>query len=177
MEIDLTPYTTILKSTPHRIGAIHSALKESDFLAYKPQEDQFSFLDIVGHLIHGEIDDWIPRIRLIVEQDLTLQPPTFVPFDRFAGERMVQELSSTELVELFLAKRNESIEMLLNFEIQSDQLSWKGIHPALGEVNLEWLLNTWVAHDLSHLNQINRVLVSQFSDVGPWKEYLRILNE
>ncbi len=177
-ELDLTPYLTILRSTPHRIGAIHSALKGSEFLTYRVEPDTFSFIDIMAHLIHGEVDDWIPRIQLILGQDPSANdPPTFVPFDRFAGDRLIVENTIVELVDLFFVRRNQSMETLVNFGLEEHHLEWKGIHPSLGEVTLQWLLNTWVEHDLSHLNQINRVISTKFSDVGPWKEYLRILKE
>ncbi|MHA2504629.1 MAG: DinB family protein, partial [Candidatus Kariarchaeaceae archaeon] len=97
--------------------------------------------------------------------------------DRFAGDRLIVENTIVELVDLFFVRRNQSMETLVNFGLEKHHLEWKGIHPSLGEVTLQWLLNTWVEHDLSHLNQINRVISTKFSDVGPWKEYLRILKE
>ncbi|MBS4162440.1 DinB family protein, partial [Klebsiella pneumoniae] len=38
-------------------------------------------------------------------------------------------------------------------------------------------ISTWVAHDLTHISQIARVMAKRYQeDVGPWKAYLRILN-
>jgi hypothetical protein len=35
---------------------------------------------------------------------------------------------------------------------------------------------TWVAHDLSHISQVVRVMARQYTDaVGPWRAYLSIL--
>jgi hypothetical protein len=50
-------------------------------------------------------------------------------------------------------------------------------HPELGPVTLGELLATWVAHDLSHIAQIARVMGRQYTEaVGPWREYLPMLN-
>lgn len=168
-------YLQILQSTPSRISQIYESLSNSDMLEYKPAEDEFSFKDIVGHLIHGEEDDWIPRLNLIVAQQDEI--PTFLPFDPFGGERLVEKYSLRELVNSFIRKRAESLDTLKHMAITGDMVEMQAIHPALGRVNLGWLLNCWVAHDLSHLNQINRVIVSKFSKVGPWKGYLRIIKD
>ncbi|MFZ7145895.1 MAG: DinB family protein, partial [Bacteroidota bacterium] len=62
--------------------------------------------------------------------------------------------------------------------IDESDLSREGIHPKFGKVTLRNLLSTWVAHDLNHLSQINRVLANQYNkEVGPWSEYLRIINK
>jgi len=56
-------------------------------------------------------------------------------------------------------------------------LDREGVHPAFGRVTLRQLLATWVCHDLAHLAQIARVMAKQYRDaVGPWKEYLAILD-
>jgi hypothetical protein len=56
-------------------------------------------------------------------------------------------------------------------------MSLEGEHPSLGTVTLRNLLATWVAHDLSHLGQIARVMAKQYrEEVGPWREYLPIMD-
>ena len=57
-----------------------------------------------------------------------------------------------------------------------EHLRLKGMHPELGEVNLEQLLSTWVVHDLTHIRQIVTVMAKKYSEnVGVWREYLSIL--
>ena len=61
-------------------------------------------------------------------------------------------------------------------QINNANLTKKGNHPELGEVNLKELLSTWVVHDLGHIAQISRVMAKQYKDeVGAWEEYLGIL--
>jgi len=48
----------------------------------------------------------------------------------------------------------------------------------LGKVTLKNLLATWVTHDLGHIAQISRVIAKQYKDeVGPWVEYISVLNK
>ena len=43
--------------------------------------DTWSAFDVVGHLIHGERTDWLPRARIILEHG---EARPFEKFDRFA---------------------------------------------------------------------------------------------
>jgi hypothetical protein len=43
--------------------------------------DPWSPFDVLGHLIHGEETDWLPRARIILEQG---EARPFEPFDREA---------------------------------------------------------------------------------------------
>jgi hypothetical protein len=65
---------------------------------------------------------------------------------------------------------------LIHGELASSDFDRKGRHPALGQVTLGQLLASWVVHDLGHVRQVVRVLARQYDKaVGPWKEYLTIL--
>ena len=67
--------------------------------------------------------------------------------------------------------------MLKGLNLTPEQLDLKGTHPELGQVTLRQLLATWATHDLGHLGQIVRVMAKQYgSEVGPWKEFISILN-
>ena len=53
-----------------------------------------------------------------------------------------------------------------------------GIHPEFGEVTLKQLISTWAVHDLGHIAQLSRVMAKQYTnEVGPWINYLSILNK
>ena len=174
--IVLAQILSVLRLTPDRLEPLISGL-DQETIDYRPHQDHFSIRDIIGHFIHGEIDDWIPRIQMILEHEGIDDIPTFVSFDRFAHKQFVNNFTVEDLLTKFAEKRSENLHTLSELEITPSQLKLEGTHPSLGRVNLRWLLNCWVAHDLSHLNQINRILVSRFDEVGPWKEYLRILKE
>lgn len=135
--------------------------------------DSWTVFDIVGHLIHGDRTDWIPRARMILEFGETR---AFTPFDRLGQERESHGKSLVQLLDEFAGVRSQSLAALRGLELQPDDLSRRGRHPALGAVTLSELLATWAAHDLTHLHQIARVMAHQYRKmVGPWSAYLGVL--
>ena len=163
----------MLSSTPSVLNTQLNAL--SAVWTHTPEgPDQWSVFDIVGHLVHGEKTDWTNRIKIIMGNQVN---KTFPPFDRFAQLLDNKDKSLQDLLDEFQVLRTRNLDFLKSIECDEAQLARTGIHPALGEVTLRNLLSTWVAHDLNHCSQINRVMAKRYSDdVGPWKEYLPILN-
>lgn len=135
--------------------------------------DTWSAYDIVGHLIHGERTDWIPRTELLLAHG---ESRTFTPFDRFAQFKDSRGKSLHELVDSFGKLRAQNVDHLESLGLTPADLERRGRHPELGTVTLGQLLATWVAHDLNHLGQIARVMGRQYSHaVGPWLAYLPLL--
>ena len=129
--------------------------------------------DVIGHLIHGEETDWIPRARIILAQE---ENRTFVPFDRFAQFEKSKGKSLAELLEEFAQLREDNLDRLRTWDLTDEQLDLEGVHPELGRVTLRQLLATWVVHDLNHIRQIVTEMAKRYDgEVGPWKEYLSIL--
>ncbi|CAN5868748.1 hypothetical protein BH23GEM9_BH23GEM9_29650 [soil metagenome] len=136
--------------------------------------DTFSAFDNVGHLIHGERADWIPRARIILAQG---ENRIFEPYDRFAQYRESEGKDMAQLLHEFSSLRGENLATLREWQLTELELSLRGEHPSLGTVTLRQLLAAWVAHDLGHLAQTARVLAKQYrSAVGPWRSYLPILD-
>jgi hypothetical protein len=128
---------------------------------------------VVGHLIHGEETDWIPRAKMILAFG---ESKAFEPFDRFAMLEKFKDHSLQELLRLFATRRQKSLAELAQLNITTERLDRRGLHPELGAVTLRQLLATWVVHDLSHLAQISRVMCKQYKDAaGPWQAYFPIL--
>jgi hypothetical protein len=173
MEFDLTQTIKILSRTPAVLNAL---LKDApqELVTSNEGPDTWSPFDIIGHLIHGETTDWIPRARMILNYG---ESRAFEPFNRFAQNENSKGKSTLELLEEFETLRRQSLSALKEMNITADQLALRGMHPSLGSVTLRQLLSTWVAHDLSHIAQAVRVMCKQYSDaVGPWREFLPILS-
>ncbi len=129
---------------------------------------------IVGHLIHGERTDWIPRAQIILAQGPDRR---FTPYDRFAQLRESKGRPLDDLLDEFARLRADNLATLGAWHLTAAQLALEGEHPELGPVTLRQLLATWVAHDLGHLAQTARVMAKQYRDaVGPWREYLPIMD-
>jgi len=136
--------------------------------------DTFSPFDVVGHLIHGEKTDWIPRARMILQFG---EDRSFEPFDRYAMLALADQYMAARLEE-FAQLRSRNLKDLQSLSLSNQQFTLTGRHPALGVVTLEQLLATWVVHDLNHIAQIAKAMSYQYKDaVGPWRAYLSILRD
>lgn len=163
----------ILERTPDVLTALLKNIS-SDWTAVNEGGETWSAYDIVGHLIHGEKTDWIPRAKIILSGKTER---TFEPFDRFAQFEESNGKSMTMLLNEFKELRQQNIVYLKSVEVTEKELNLTGTHPVFGEVTLTQLLSTWVVHDLNHLAQISRVMAKQYKeDVGPWVAYLKILH-
>jgi hypothetical protein len=162
----------ILARTPATLDALVRGLPD-DWIAANEGDETWSPFDVLGHLIHGERTDWVPRARIILEQG---EARAFEPFDRFAQFAESAGRTAASLLDEFASLRQQSLRDLAALQITESDLERRGTHPAFGAVTLRQLLATWVAHDLDHIVQISRVLARQYSDeVGPWRAYLRVI--
>jgi hypothetical protein len=163
----------VLARTPGALDALLRGLPE-DWIGANEGGETWSPFDVIGHLIHGEKTDWMPRVRIILEHG---ESRPFDKFDRFAQLAASEGRSLGSLLEEFAALRDENVRQLLRLRLSEADLGRRGRHPELGGVTLRQLLATWVAHDLDHVVQISRVLARQYSDeVGPWRAYLRVIS-
>lgn len=172
MTFSLNLATEILSRTPATLQSLLAGLSEP-WIKNNEGPETWSPYDVVGHLIHGERTDWIPRLKIILEHG---EARPFTPFDRFAQFEASRGKSLQELLNTFESLRRENLVILQQLHLTTEHLKRKGIHPDFGPVTLEQLLATWVVHDLDHLGQITRVMAKQYqSEVGPWIKYLSIL--
>lgn len=174
MEFQLEQATEILRRTPATLNVLLRHLPEEWVLSNEGPESWSPF-DVVGHLIHGEEADWIPRAKLILEHG---ESRPFEPFDRFAMFEKSKGKTLDELLDRFEQLRAESLRELERMNITPEMLARRGMHPELGAVTLGQILSTWVVHDLGHVGQIVRVLAKQYGEaVGAWRAYLSVLSK
>jgi DinB superfamily len=163
----------MLSRTPSTLDALLRGLPDG-WVAAHEGGDTWSPFDVIGHLIHGERTDWIPRARIILEHGET---KPFETFDRLAQFAESRGRTLASLLDEFAALRQDNLRALDALHLAGADLDRRGRHPELGGVTLRQLLATWVAHDLDHVMQISRVLARQYTDeVGPWRAYLRIIS-
>lgn len=173
MEFQLDHAKEILRRTPATLDSLLRHLPEEWVISNEGQESWSPF-DVMGHLIHGEEADWIPRARIILEYG---EQRAFAPFDRFAMFEVSKGKSLSELLDRFEWLREESLKELEGMNLKQELLEKRGLHPDLGVVTLSQLLSTWVVHDLSHIGQIVRVMSKQYREaVGAWQAYLPVLS-
>jgi hypothetical protein len=172
MEFKLADAIPILERTPQVVSLLLRNLPAC-WTHQNEGDDTWTAFDVIGHYIHGEKTDWIPRLKIILGNG----DKHFIPFDRFAQFNESKGKSLEQLLDEFATLRKKNIIELTEIAPDDAALSKKGIHPQFGEVSLRELLSAWVVHDLTHINQIVRVMAKQYEKaVGPWKEYMGILN-
>jgi hypothetical protein len=170
--VNLEETISLLSRTPQVLDALLRGLPEVWTLRNEGAESWTAF-DVIGHLIHGERTDWMPRTRIVLESG---ESRPFEPFDRLAQKRESEGKSLEQLLDEFARLRAENLDALRALNLAPQDLERRGRHPALGSVTLSELLATWAAHDLSHLHQISRVMAHQYRDaVGPWTAYLGVM--
>lgn len=174
MEFNLDAAVTVLARTPDVLRSLLQGLPD-EFVFGNEGGQTWSPFDVLGHLIHGEQTDWIPRARIIMQFG---ESRAFDPFDRTAMFEQSKGKTLARLLEDFAVARRENLVTLKEMKLGPDDLKKTGLHPdpTLGRLTLEQLLATWVAHDLSHITQVSRTIAKQYRDaVGPWRQYLSVL--
>ena len=172
IEFSLDGTIAILDRTPATLNALLRGVPGM-WACGREGKDTWSAFDIVGHLIFGERTDWMPRVRIILENG---EARPFDAFDRFGQFKESEDKPLDQLLDDFASLRAENVGALRKLNLQPKDLTRRGRHPALGVVTLSELLATWSVHDMTHLHQLSRVMAHQYRDaVGPWSAYLGVL--
>ena len=173
MEQHLQQTTSVLARTPPAMNAFLRELPE-EWTHRNEGGDTWNVFDVVAHLIYGEQADWIPRTRIILQFG---EARTFEPFDREGHIKLSQGKTLAQLLDEFARARSESLDQLRALNLRPEDLERRGRHPAFGSVKLSQHLASWVAHDLTHLHQISRIMAHQYREaVGPWRKYLPVMD-
>lgn len=172
MQQNLQNTIALLSRTPRALDALLRDLPE-DWIFRNEGDKTWSTFDVLGHLIHGERTDWMPRARMVLQFG---ESKAFEPFDRWAQVRESQGKSLPQLLDEFSSLRAENLRELRDLNLRSEDFERRGRHPALGVVTLSQLLAAWAAHDLTHVHQLSRIMAHQYREaVGPWSAYLGVL--
>jgi hypothetical protein len=172
MQQNLQHTMALLARTPSSLNALLRDLPQ-EWTMQNEGGNTFNAFDVIGHLIHGERSDWMPRAKRILEFGETR---AFDPFDRRAQEGESEGKLLGQLLDEFARLRSDNLAELRSLELAPEDLNRRGLHPALGTVTLSQLLATWAAHDLTHLHQISRIMAHQYRGaVGPWSMYLGVM--
>jgi hypothetical protein len=171
-EFNLNEAVAVLTRSPATLNSLLRGLPRI-WVRNDEGKDTWSAFDVVGHLVHAERSDWMPRVRILLKHG---EARAFDPFDRSAMLRGSQETSLEQLLDDFARLRGESLAALGALDLRQEDFNRRGRHPSLGVVTLSELLATWAVHDLTHLHQISRVMAHQYRElVGPWRGHLGVL--
>jgi hypothetical protein len=105
---ELSEAVEVLTRTPVVLRALLGDLC-GEWIHGRVSAESWSPYDVVGHLIHGERTDWVPRMRRILEHG---EEVPFDPFDREEHRTASQGLSLGELLATFARLRKENLELM-----------------------------------------------------------------
>src|SRR6266700_5477914 len=138
-EFNLAEAIAVLSRTPAALDALLRGLPDI-WVRGNEGKDTWNAFDIVGHLIVGERTDWMPRVRILLENG---EARAFDRFDRFAQSKESDDKSLEQLLDDFARLRGKNLAALQGLNLQSGDLIRRGRHPVLGVVTLMELLATW----------------------------------
>ena len=172
MEFRFDEALPILRRTPHVLRELLRDLP-NPWTDATEGAGTWSPFDVVGHLIHADRTNWVPRAEHMLKYADSV---VFPAFDREAMFSESKGRTLDELLDTFEHVRAQSLARLSALALTDADLDRRGCHPEFGVVTMRQHLATWVAHDLGHISQIVRVMARQYTEaVGPWRAYLSVL--
>jgi len=173
MTFDLDSAREVLARTPATVRALVGNISPGWTQAFS-RDGSWRAFDVLGHLIQGDIEDWVPRARVILERG---ESEPFEAFDRSGFERTTAGKTLSQLLDTFDEVRARCLQELDGLNLDEAMLDKTGIHPEFGRVTLRQMLATWTTHDLAHIGQIADSMARRYrDDVGPWRRYLPVLD-
>ena len=121
---------------------------------WRPEPDEWSANECVGHLIEAERRGFAGRIRRIVEDAAPGRPASLEGWDQVAvaAARRDHLRAGAELAAEFEALRSEGVELVRG--LRPADLELAGMHPEVGLLRVDEVLGEWVHHDRNHVRQM-----------------------
>ena len=146
--MDIDGSTSRMADNAQRIRALVQDVPDQQ-ARWKPDPDSWSILEVVGHLLDEERDDFYVRV------DYTLHRPgeTWPSIDPggMVIERKYNEQDPDATLEAFLAEREASLAWLRGLSTPDWEVSYEA---PWGAITAGDILAAWVAHDLLHMRQL-----------------------
>lgn len=133
----------LLDKIPIKFGAID----DNEFY-YKPAENKWSKLEILGHLIDSAANNWQRFVRIQFEDDLFL----VYDQDNWNIYSYYQQAAREDILKLWVTLNRHLLFIMNN--IPEDKLGRTGRSNEPEPVTLEFLIDDYVAHMEHHLKQI-----------------------
>ena len=129
--------------------------------AWKPSVEKWSLLEVINHLADEETEDFAARLSLILGDPDQEWPP--IDPERAAVDRKYNARDLAESLKRFTREREKSVNWLRGLH----QPDWDVAHiqPGGGSLRAGDLLCSWLAHDLIHIRQINRLHYEYLSQI------------
>ena len=118
MKFSMERSLEVLERTPTVLNQLLSGLSP-EWTHQNEGGDTWTAYDVIGHLIHGDKTDWLPRVELILSNNTNKK---FATFDRFAQFENSKGKSLAQLLQVFALLRKECTGQLRRLNITEDDL-------------------------------------------------------
>jgi uncharacterized damage-inducible protein DinB len=135
-----------LRATPSLLRALAADLAPEQAWA-PPAPAEWSIAEVVRHLVEGDRDTFVPRLRRMLAEPR----PVFEPARPAPGDR--SDLAT--LLDVFAHARAQAADALAGL----DDAGWRreGVSPSRGALSVEAYARAMAGHDTEHLGQIHDV--------------------
>jgi hypothetical protein len=149
---DFTALLDFLLETPNRLARLTEGLRVGE-LCLKNSEDEFSALENLCHLRDLELQGYMLRIKLLLDES----DPALADFDgaRVAAESDYHDQQADVALQTFKEARRENVRMLRS--LSEAQLERAGTLEGVGKITLRRLAEMMREHDEGHIEDL-RVL-------------------
>jgi uncharacterized damage-inducible protein DinB len=151
-----------IRSLGKTVSQILDVTADLDDHAYrwKPATDRWSIVEVLGHLVDEEREDFRVRLAMVLENS----PKSWPPIDPvgWATARSYNTRDPAAVRAAFRTERDRSLEWLAGLA----DAPWdnRHPHPRLGPLRAGDLLAAWAAHDLLHLRQVVNLRIGILQD-------------
>jgi uncharacterized damage-inducible protein DinB len=161
-----------LGSAPEVLRLVMAGLTDEQTL-WKPGPDRWSVAEILEHLSHVEAH----YFRAAMDVLLGGQGNEIAPYDQnaYAAAGTYSGREPEESFAHWEEQRDDNVEFLMeNLSLRT--LKRTAMHPELGPVTPEDLLNEWVFHDLGHVRQIVELVRAAlyYPKLGPFQAQYKV---
>jgi hypothetical protein len=127
---------------------------------WQPAPGKWSILEVINHLGDEETEDFRMRLQRTLEDPSKDWPP--IDPEAAATERRYNERDLQKSFNRFAVERASSVAWLRSLP---ETIDWRTAHahPRIGVLRAGDLLCSWLAHDLIHIRQINRLHYEYFT--------------
>jgi hypothetical protein len=126
-----------------------------DLLLKREAPGQWAVNQVLQHLADSDLV-WGWRLRMVLAHDR----PQITGYDQdaWADRLRYDEADGAEALEMFGVLRRSNLQLLTR--APAEELDRVGVHNERGEESVARMMKLYAGHDLLHLNQIDRILVT-----------------